>query len=339
MMATLTYDSTMLEYLSSSYYEGSVSASASDGALFFTALDINSASEERVIKIYFKAKQGAVGKASMTLINGEVYTDSLYRMSDTDATVTLVPAASNLAIESSNSNLAFTPSVTRYAISALNTAPSLDMSFSVPAGGQLYLPDLSLDNTTTQLTVRYITPAGRTVNYVFIITKTESLPKTDSTALLSALSVIDYAFTSEFDPKVFIYTLTVDSDVGEVSFDYDPQNAGTLITVSPEGPLEYGDNIITVACKAENGDSATYTVIITRRFPTEESSEESDESSESSERSVEPISDISVIPSVETSGEAPIPSDKLESAALAITAIVALLLIAVAIALRKSIKK
>ncbi|MDD6300664.1 MAG: S8 family serine peptidase [Ruminococcus sp.] len=339
MMATLTYDSTMLEYLSSSYYEGSVSASASDGALFFTALDINSASEERVIKIYFKAKQGAVGKASMTLINGEVYTDSLYRMSDTDATVTLVPAASNLAIESSNSNLAFTPSVTRYAISALNTAPSLDMSFSVPAGGQLYLPDLSLDNTTTQLTVRYITPAGRTVNYVFIITKTESLPKTDSTALLSALSVIGNAFTSEFDPKVFIYTLTVDSDVEEVSFDYDPQNAGTLITVSPEGPLEYGDNIITVACKAENGDSATYTVIITRRFPTEESSEESDESSESSERSVEPISDISVIPSVETSGEAPIPSDRLESAALAITAIVALLLIAVAIALRKSIKK
>ena len=162
MMATLTYDSTMLEYLSSSYYEGSVSASASDGALFFTALDINSASEERVIKIYFKAKQGAVGKASMTLINGEVYTDSLYRMSDTDATVTLVPAASNLAIESSNSNLAFTPSVTHYAISVLNTAPSLDMSFSVPAGGQLYLPDLSLDNTTTQLTVRYITPAGRT---------------------------------------------------------------------------------------------------------------------------------------------------------------------------------
>ena len=67
--------------------------------------------------------------------------------------------------------------------------------------------------------------------------------------------------------------------------------------------------------------------------------EESDESSESSERSVEPISDISVIPSVETSGEAPIPSDRLESAALAITAIVALLLIAVAIALRKSIKK
>lgn len=339
MMATLTYDSTMLEYLSSSYYEGSVSASASEGALFFTALDINSASEERVIKIYFKAKQGAVGKASMTLTNGEVYTDSLYRISDTDADITLVPAASNLAIESSNSNLAFTPSVTRYAISALNTAPSLDMRFSVPAGGQLYLPDLSLNDTTTQLTVSYITPAGRTVNYVFIVTKTERLPTADSAALLSALSPMGYDFTSEFDSKTFMYTLTVNSDVEEVSFDYDPQNAGTLITVSPDAPLEYGDNIITVACKAENGDSATYTIIITRLFPTETSSEESYESSESSEKSVEPISDISVIPPDGTSEEMPHPSDRLESAALAITAIVALLLIAVAIALRKSTKK
>lgn len=293
MMATLTYDDRILEYLSSSYFEGSVSASHSEGKLFFTALDINSASEDRLIKIYFKVKKPSAGITSLKIQGGEVYADTLYSISESEAQIRLMTAADILSAESSNSTLSFAPSVNKYAVSVLENESFFHIKFSLPSGSQLYLPDFSLNGSISEFSVKYITPAGLTVNYLFIVTKTDKLSPADSTAVLNELSVIGHEFDQSFDPHVFLYTMTVDSDCDSLRFDYDPLHRETAISlISPE-TLVYGSNIITINCKSENGDTAVYTVIVEREYKTEESSMPVEESSESSEYGCESIAEIS----------------------------------------------
>lgn len=303
MMATLSYDSDVLEYLSASYYEGSVSAAASPGSLFFTALDIDAAHENRIIKVYFRVKNPSAGTAVIRLHSGEMYSDALYAISDAERTILLQPAADSLTAESNNSNLTFIPSVTKYSIAVLKNEVALNLSFTLPSGAQLYLPDLTVTKDVNEFMVKYVSPSGTAVDYEFIVTKVDRLPIADSAALLEDLSVTDYELDREFDSRVFLYELEVDCDCTEVRLDYDPINHGTSITVVSPEKLDYGNNIITIYCKAENGDTATYTLIVNRALPVEESSEppESSEASEphvsveeSSAPSQPPISDTSL---------------------------------------------
>lgn len=289
MMATLLYDSSVLEYLSSSYFEGSVSASSANGSLFFTALNINSASEDRIIKIYFKVKKPFTGITTLSIENGEVYSGSLYAITRSEKSIRLLPPSKALSAESNNSNLSFLASVNKYSVSVLENETALNISFSLPTGGQLYLPDFTLDGKVSEFVAKYITPSGGTVDYSFIVTKTDKLPVENSSALLSTLSVMESDIKPTFDPLVFLYEVTVDSDCDMITFDYDPVNQGTAIALDAPEKLDFGTNFITVSCKAENGDTATYTLIVNRKHKTSEISEPTEESSESSELPAESI--------------------------------------------------
>lgn len=80
-------------------------------------------------------------------------------------------------------------------------------------------------------------------------------------ARLSSLIVSPGALTPAFDPGVYNYKLQVDVGTTEVAVSAKPAHAKALVTsVNGATGLVKGPNTVTVVVKAENGNTATYTI-------------------------------------------------------------------------------
>ncbi len=272
LMATLEYDSDVLEYISSSYNEGSVSVDASNGLIFFTALDVESLPENRILNIYFKIKDSSPKSTVLTLKNGEAYISDLFALNPVYKEITVKEESKSFSITSSNSNLQFLSSVSTYSVAVLDGEDSLELDFELPSGAMVYLPSLKLTNGTTLFEIKYVSPSGKTQSYYISATPSSSLPKNDSPALLKYLTVIGFELNKEFDPNEFLYTVQIDPYVTELRFDYDPVFDTTVVTLLSPDKINYGSNIFTINCTAENGEKATYTVIAEKSTPQTDSS-------------------------------------------------------------------
>ena len=80
-------------------------------------------------------------------------------------------------------------------------------------------------------------------------------------ARLSSLIVSPGALTPAFDPGVYNYKLQVDVGTTEVAVSAKPAHAKAVVTsVNGATGLVKGPNTVTVVVKAENGNTATYTI-------------------------------------------------------------------------------
>lgn len=87
-----------------------------------------------------------------------------------------------------------------------------------------------------------------------------------------------------FSPKTKNYTATVDNSVTSLSISATPTNQTAKVTsVSGNDNLQVGENTITITVKAENGVTATYTIVVTRRDATDPENSEAQEEKKSYE--------------------------------------------------------
>ena len=82
---------------------------------------------------------------------------------------------------------------------------------------------------------------------------------------LSALSVGKYTLSPAFDASVTEYSLTVDSDVKEVTVSATAVAGTSTISGTGKVALEKGTNTVSVVCRSASGENRTYTIYITRK--------------------------------------------------------------------------
>lgn len=91
-------------------------------------------------------------------------------------------------------------------------------------------------------------------------------PTSDSSPnnYLSSLWVEGYSLSPEFSSIIDTYYLIVDHDVSEINIGAEAVADTSSIGGTGEQSLEVGTNNISVVCKAQNGNTKTYTIIVQR---------------------------------------------------------------------------
>lgn len=87
--------------------------------------------------------------------------------------------------------------------------------------------------------------------------------KSDNTNLKS-LKVDVEGLSPEFDKNITEYYLIVDLTVEEVNVEAVPEDENSKITITGNTDLQEGENTVKILVKAENGNTKTYTINITK---------------------------------------------------------------------------
>ncbi|MCR5357345.1 MAG: SH3 domain-containing protein [Lachnospiraceae bacterium] len=82
---------------------------------------------------------------------------------------------------------------------------------------------------------------------------------------LSSLSVDGFGITPEFNATTNVYYLTVDNSVGSINVSATPVASSSSIGGTGEVSLEVGTNTVAIVCKAQNGNTRTYTLYVQRQ--------------------------------------------------------------------------
>ena len=83
---------------------------------------------------------------------------------------------------------------------------------------------------------------------------------------LSSLVISNGTLSPAFSSKTKNYIATVDYSVTSLAISATPADANAVVSsVSGNENLEVGENTVSIVVKAENGTSATYTIVVTRR--------------------------------------------------------------------------
>ena len=101
---------------------------------------------------------------------------------------------------------------------------------------------------------------------------------------LKSIVLLNGSLSPAFSPKTKNYTATVDNSVTSLSISATPTDKTAKVTsVSGNDNLQVGENTITITVKAENGVTATYTIVVTRRDATDPENSEAQEEKKSYE--------------------------------------------------------
>ena len=101
---------------------------------------------------------------------------------------------------------------------------------------------------------------------------------------LKSIVLSNGSLSPAFSPKTKNYTATVDNSVTSLSISATPTDQTAKVTsVSGNDNLQVGENTITITVKAENGVTATYTIVVTRRDATDPKNSEAQEEKKSYE--------------------------------------------------------
>ena len=101
---------------------------------------------------------------------------------------------------------------------------------------------------------------------------------------LKSIVLSNGSLSPAFSPKTKNYTATVDNSVTSLSISATPTDKTAKVTsVSGNDNLQVGENTITITVKAENGVTATYTIVVTRRDATDPENSEAQEEKKSYE--------------------------------------------------------
>ena len=107
---------------------------------------------------------------------------------------------------------------------------------------------------------------GETKTYTFHLTEGEAFELDDNNYLQMLLPSEGYL---PFDSNVFEYHVEVPYTITDFEIEAVPQNSRALIETRGAGSLVPGDNVVSVIVTAENGETRTYTVTVTRKEKSE----------------------------------------------------------------------
>lgn len=103
------------------------------------------------------------------------------------------------------------------------------------------------------------------------VSVSDGTPDASSDATLSSLTVSKGSLSPEFAPKTYQYTMTVGADVTSLAIDAKTNDSkATVTSIKGTDNLEPGENVVKVKVTAENGETATYKITVTREKESEE---------------------------------------------------------------------
>ena len=118
------------------------------------------------------------------------------------------------------------------------------------------------------VTVEVTAEDGSKKTYKITVTREEEKknePVLDSDATLSKLNVGGYILSPAFNKNKFSYSITVPSNVDNLTVQAIASSSKAKVTISGNSNLKPGMNYITVTVTAENGNKNTYTVNVTKK--------------------------------------------------------------------------
>lgn len=133
--------------------------------------------------------------------------------------------------------------------------------------------DLKVGNNV--VTVEVTAEDGSKKTYKITVTREEEKknePVLDSDATLSKLNVGDYTLSPAFNKNKFSYSITVPSNVDNLTVQAIASSSKAKVTISGNSNLKPGMNYITITVTAENGNKNTYTVNVTKKKASSSSS-------------------------------------------------------------------
>lgn len=187
------------------------------------------------------------------------------------------------AIQKSNDNSLKDLSVPGYTLSPVFNKDNLDYTLKVPNNATkidvkaitnnekssvkiVGNTDLKVGNNV--VTVEVTAEDGSKKTYKITVTREEEKknePVLDSDATLSKLNVGGYTLSPAFNKNKFSYSITVPSNVGNLTVQAIASSSKAKVTISGNSNLKPGMNYITVTVTAENGNKNTYTVNVTKK--------------------------------------------------------------------------
>lgn len=112
------------------------------------------------------------------------------------------------------------------------------------------------------------------------VSVSDGTPDASSDATLSSLKVSKGSLSPSFAPRTYKYTMTVDADVSSLAIDAKTNDSkATVSSITGADSLQPGENTVKIKVTAENGETATYKITVTR----EQESEEEDTPEETTE--------------------------------------------------------
>lgn len=125
------------------------------------------------------------------------------------------------------------------------------------------------------VTIEVTAEDGSKKTYKITVTREEEKknePVLDSDATLSKLNVGGYTLSPEFNKNKFSYSITVPSNVDNLTVQAIASSSKAKVTISGNSNLKPGMNHITITVTAENGNKNTYTVNVTKKKASSSSS-------------------------------------------------------------------
>lgn len=187
------------------------------------------------------------------------------------------------AIQKSSDNSLKDLSVPGYTLSPVFNKDNLDYTLKVPNNATKIDVKAIANNEKSSVkivgntylkvgnnvvTVEVTAEDGSKKTYKITVTREEEKknePVLDSDATLSKLNVGGYTLSPAFNKNKFSYSITVPSNVGNLTVQAIASSSKAKVTISGNSNLKPGMNYITVTVTAENGDKNTYTVNVTKK--------------------------------------------------------------------------
>lgn len=119
------------------------------------------------------------------------------------------------------------------------------------------------------------------------VSVSDGTPDASSDATLSSLTVSKGSLSPSFAPKIYQYTMSVGADVSSLAIDAKTNDSkATVSSITGADSLKSGENTVKIKVTAENGDTATYKITVTREQESEE--EDTPEKTEEPKETEEP---------------------------------------------------
>lgn len=131
----------------------------------------------------------------------------------------------------------------------------------------VYMTDAEYSDVDPSVSLPTIAKVTKTVEIVNEVAP-EAPPKSDDNSLVSlklSSGSTAIALSPSFKGNVTNYTATVDYNISQVVVSAERSNKNAIVTGGGTVNLKVGKNTIQIVVKAENGISATYTVVVTRK--------------------------------------------------------------------------
>ena len=169
-------------------------------------------------------------------------------------------------------------------------------SLKVEATGDIYdydsLEEVVLKGTSTTVTVENQTTDTGNSNGG----GTSQEPQKSSDNSLSSLKLSSGTLSPSFKYNTTKYTATVGYDVSEVTISAKTSNEkAEIVSITGDGApvkLNVGENTIKIVVKAENGQQATYTIIVTRNAQETQPSEDDSQSGSETETTTPEVNEF-----------------------------------------------